>query len=120
MTGDREGRDSNFQERANVGHRVQSLLRRCGLLPLLHMHSMEPHLILAGNSRPLLGGISPSKGHIVKMLLVADTNFGVQVDPSGLGEGLHYGEVQAFDRKAKWRGPLFRYYSHPWQLLSSW
>ena len=33
---------------------------------------------------------------------------GLQVDPLGLGEGLHYGEVQAFDRKAKWRGPLFR------------
>ncbi|KAL0024941.1 hypothetical protein WJX77_004746 [Trebouxia sp. C0004] len=35
-------------------------------------------------------------------------NFEVQVDPVGLGEGLHYAEVQAFDSKAKWRGPLFR------------
>ena len=33
---------------------------------------------------------------------------GMQVDPVGLGEGLHYAEVQAFDSKAKWRGPLFR------------
>lgn len=56
--------------------------------------------------------------HLVKLLLVADANFGVQVDPSGLGEGLHYGEVQAFDRKAKWRGPLFRYYSQPWQICN--
>ncbi len=32
----------------------------------------------------------------------------MQVDPVGLGEGLHYAEVQAFDSKAKWRGPLFR------------
>ncbi|KAL0038695.1 hypothetical protein WJX79_003623 [Trebouxia sp. C0005] len=35
-------------------------------------------------------------------------NFEVQVDPVGLGEGLHYAEVQAFDSKARWRGPLFR------------
>lgn len=33
----------------------------------------------------------------------------MQVDPTGLGEGLHYGEVQAFDNNARWRGPLFRY-----------
>lgn len=33
---------------------------------------------------------------------------GMQVDPVGLGEGLHYAEVQAFDSKARWRGPLFR------------
>ena len=33
----------------------------------------------------------------------------MQVDPTLLGEGLHYGEVQAFDKNARWRGPLFRY-----------
>ncbi len=38
-------------------------------------------------------------------------NFEVQVNPTGLAEGLHYAEVQAFDHKARNRGPLFRWVS---------
>lgn len=34
--------------------------------------------------------------------------FEVELDPTGLPEGLHYTEVQAFDALAEWRGPLFR------------
>lgn len=44
-----------------------------------------------------------------KVRHAVDAGVGLQVDPLRLGEGLHYGEVQAFDRKAKWRGPIFRY-----------
>jgi hypothetical protein len=34
--------------------------------------------------------------------------FELELDPTGLPEGLHYTEVQAFDATAEWRGPLFR------------
>lgn len=32
----------------------------------------------------------------------------VIVDPTSLGDGLHYYEVYGIDCKAPWRGPLFR------------
>lgn len=35
-------------------------------------------------------------------------SFEVEVDPTGLPEGLHYAEIQGFDSSAEWRGPLFR------------
>lgn len=34
--------------------------------------------------------------------------FELEVNPTGLSEGLHYTELQAFDATAEWRGPLFR------------
>ena len=57
------------------------------------------------------------------LVLVSDGMYhycmhGMQVDPVGLGEGLHYAEVQAFDSKARWRGPLFRCNAPPMHKFS--
>jgi tripeptidyl-peptidase-2 len=35
-------------------------------------------------------------------------SFEVEVDPTGLPQGLHYAEIQGFDGVDEWRGPLFR------------
>ena len=35
-------------------------------------------------------------------------SFEVKVDTTGLPDGLHYAEVEAYDMAARWRGPLFR------------
>jgi len=35
-------------------------------------------------------------------------SFEVEIDPTGLDQGLHYAEIQGFDAVDEWRGPLFR------------
>ncbi|KAG7670442.1 hypothetical protein Ndes2437A_g04966 [Nannochloris sp. 'desiccata'] len=35
-------------------------------------------------------------------------SFEVEIDPTGLEQGLHYAEIQGFDAVDEWRGPLFR------------
>ena len=35
-------------------------------------------------------------------------SFEVEIDPTGLPEGLHYAEIQGFEIGSEWRGPLFR------------
>ena len=40
--------------------------------------------------------------------MLFSSTFSVVVDPSNLGDGLHYYEVYGIDCKAPWRGPLFR------------
>ncbi|KAL1319371.1 tripeptidyl-peptidase 2 isoform X1 [Arachis ipaensis] len=42
------------------------------------------------------------------LLIHNGRTFNVVVDPSNLGDGLHYYEVYGIDCKAPWRGPIFR------------
>ncbi|GAB4814120.1 hypothetical protein N2152v2_001166 [Parachlorella kessleri] len=46
--------------------------------------------------------------HGARNLETEDVEESVQVDPTALPDGLHYGEVQGFDATAEWRGPLLR------------